>query len=393
MFHFSIRQIFLTLITLQILSLITSPGSEAWASEHEALCKTAGEWLIPSKAGGLKATHSTVFEEINNVDFVLLGEQHDQAQHHRWQTQMLSALLSHRDQIAIGLEMLPKSSQSTLDAWVNGQLSVKDFLANTGWYETWRFDVELYMPILNFARENRVPLYALNVPREVISKISSSGWDADMTELTKPADASQGYRSLLKEVFQYHEGSDEKQLEFFIQAQLTWDRAFAEGLKAARDETSRLIVGIIGSGHLTYGFGVKRQLNAIGQYNVFTWIPTNIGSSCKSLDLINDDGDFIADAVFLTSGSSVSNKKHKLGLFLIDGKTGVVVGDVLDNSIAKQSGFQTNDMIIEAAGQPVADSGDLIAIIQNQTPGYWLPIKIKRNDEIKEILAKIPAQK
>jgi S1-C subfamily serine protease len=78
---------------------------------------------------------------------------------------------------------------------------------------------------------------------------------------------------------------------------------------------------------------------------------------------------------------------------LIDGENGVVVGDVLENSIANQSGFQANDVIVEAAGRPVAKSGEFIAIIQDQTPGYWLPVTIKRNDEITELVAEIPPRR
>ena len=387
------HQSLLVLFTVQVFSVIVLPTSVAWGSEHETLCQTPGKWLIPNEKHGSTRSHSQIFEGINDIDFVLLGEQHDQIQHHRWQAQMLAALLAHQNQIAIGLEMLPKSSQPALDAWVAGQISLAEFLTQADWYETWRFDVELYMPILNFARDNRVPLYALNIPRDVISKISASGWDPDMSVNEKPASASTGYRSILKEVFQHHAGSDEKQLEFFIQAQLMWDKAFAEGLQTAKNETSRLVVGIIGSGHLTYGFGVKHQLNSIGNYNVITWIPTDTGSTCSSLDLMNDDGDLIADAIFISPTSTASDKKHKLGLYLIDGENGVVVGDVLENSIANQSGFQANDVIVEAAGQPVAKSGEFIAIIQDQTPGYWLPVTIKRNDEITELVAEIPPRR
>lgn len=393
MYQATMRRFLLPLITLHIVFSTSLPISPAWGTEQEALCQSPGQWLLPTESHGIRTTHSAVFESIKDVDFVLLGEQHDQAQHHRWQTQMLSALLADADQIALGLEMLPKSSQPALDAWVNGQLSLAEFLKQADWYETWRFDVELYMPLLNFARENQVPIYALNIPREVISRISTSGWEASMTDAEKPAAASQGYRSMLEEVWQHHEGSDEKQLEYFIQAQLMWDKAFADGLKAAKVETSRLVVGIIGSGHLTYGHGVRHQLNSLGDYRVRTWLPTNTGIACTSLELMNDEGELIADALFTTPRGVVSKKKHKLGLFLLDSEEGIVVGDVLADSIANQSGFETNDVIIEAAGQALSTSGELIAIIQNQTPGYWLPFKIKRDDKVKELVAKIPPQR
>ncbi len=382
-------------IALKIVIIISLSLSQAWAVDLGASCNTPGTWVIPNKPDSFPNNHSALMSNTHGMDFILLGEQHDQAQHHRWQTQMLSALLAHKDHIAIGLEMLPRESQPALDAWVEGELTLKQFLLHSNWYDVWRFDVDLYEPILNFARDNKIPLYALNVSREFISEVSANGWRASnetaARDISEPAPASPSYTKALTEVFYQHEGSDEKQLEYFIEAQLTWDRAFAEGLVSAKVDTSRLVVGILGSGHLTYGYGVKHQLNSIGDFNILTWIPTTTGIACTSLDLVDKEGSPIADAVFITPNIAIANKKHKLGIFLIDSENGIVVGDVLKNSIAERSGLQTNDVIIEAAGETVMTSAQLIELIQNQAPGYWLPVKVKRNGQQLDLIAKIPA--
>jgi len=386
---FSISGILLTVLIVSSLSL-----SEAWSIDLDVSCNTPGTWVIPDDPDLFPVKHSSVISSTEDMDFILLGEQHDSAPHHRWQTQMLSALLSHKDHIAIGLEMLPRASQPTLDAWVNGELTLKEFLSQSNWYDLWRFDVELYAPILNFARDNQVPLYALNISRELISEVSTNGWHANSAKtdrgISEPAPASSRYRAALTDVFHQHEGSDEKQLDYFIEAQLTWDRAFAERLVKAKKDTSRVVVGILGSGHLTYGYGVEHQLNSIDDFNILTWIPTAAGEPCTSLDLTDQDGNLIADAIFITPKISMESKKHKLGIFLIDSDNGIVVGDVLVNSIAAQSGLQTNDIIVEVAGQAVSTSAELIALIQNQAAGYWLPIRIKRNDQSLDLIAKIP---
>ncbi|MCK7515243.1 MAG: ChaN family lipoprotein [Desulfobacterales bacterium] len=53
---------------------------------------------------------------------VLLGEQHDDADHHRWQLQMLAALHAQRPNMVIGFEMFPRRVQPALDRWVAGEL-------------------------------------------------------------------------------------------------------------------------------------------------------------------------------------------------------------------------------------------------------------------------------
>ena len=100
----------------------------------------------------------------------------------------------------------------------------------------------------------------------------------------------------------------------------------------------------------------------------------------------------IAEAIYVIAKGIDEISKHKLGIFLINGEGGVVVGDVLENSIAQEAGIETNDVIIEAAGQQIVNSANLVRLIQDQAPGYWLPLKVKRGTQVIEILAKIPLQ-
>ena len=169
-----------------------------------------------------------------------------------------------------------------------------------------------------------------------------------------------------------------------------WDRSFAQGMLDAKMKPTRLVIGIIGSGHLQYGYGVTHQLSASGDYKTVTFIPTNMGSTCSSLDLLDEAGEPIADALFVTYPNDKDEEKKKLGVYLIDSDSGPVIGEIIDGSIALQSGLEVNDTIISAAGQTVKTSAELVAIIQKQTPGYWLPLTVKRDGKQVDIIAKIP---
>ncbi len=380
---------------LILIFALLSFSPHARATDIDGLCETPGNWITSSRQASTTTAYPTIMKSVSSADFVLLGEQHNLPNHHRWQTQMLATLLAQEGKIAIGLEMLPQSSQQSLDAWVSGELTLEEFITQSEWYDTWGFDIELYKTILHFARDNRVPLFALNVPRELISGVSANGWENGSTGfeayISKPSPASERYKKDLVEIFAQHDGSNEKQIEHFVEAQLVWDRAFAEGLVRAKEKTSRLVVGIIGSGHLTYGYGVEHQLKSLGKYQTTTWIPTESGGSCEAL-ILSKDGVSIADAIFVIAKGIDESNKHKLGIFLIDGEDGVVVGDVLENSIAQETGIETNDVIIEAAGQRILNSSNLVRLIQEQAPGYWLPLKVKRGNQVIDLLAKIPLQ-
>ncbi len=64
---------------------------------------------------------------------VLLGEQHDDPEHHRWQLETLRSLLRLRPDVVVGFEMFPRRVQPSLDRWSRGELSPTAFLRDVDW--------------------------------------------------------------------------------------------------------------------------------------------------------------------------------------------------------------------------------------------------------------------
>jgi S1-C subfamily serine protease len=54
------------------------------------------------------------------------------------------------------------------------------------------------------------------------------------------------------------------------------------------------------------------------------------------------------------------------------------------------TGIEAGDVIVEAAGLPVAGGGDLIATVKRQSPGTWLPLKIRRAGATIDRVARFP---
>jgi len=80
------------------------------------------QWLDP--ADGAVIAPGDLFDSLSNKSIILLGEVHDDADHHRWQLNTLAALHSRNDYLVVGLEMLPRKKQSILDNWTMGELDV-----------------------------------------------------------------------------------------------------------------------------------------------------------------------------------------------------------------------------------------------------------------------------
>lgn len=257
-----------------------------------------GQWRDGD--GELVAT-DTLMAGLAEQRVVLLGEQHEVMAHHRWQLHTLAGLHAHHPQMVIGLEMLPRGVQPALDDWVAGELEEDEFLAASRWEENWNLDPSLYLPILHFARMQRIPLVALNVSPELRRRLTDEGWEAvpeaERHAITPPAEASQAYRERLAEIHAHHPapGDGEASLERFIAAQLVWDRAMATGLSEASGEGT-LAVGLMGQGHLMQGQGVPEQLEALGVSDHRSLLPLATGQGCPPPGL--------ADAVFLLDEES-----------------------------------------------------------------------------------------
>ena len=74
--------------------------------EKESLdCAPSASWSIP---GGGKLAESAVIAQAAKQSVVLLGEMHDNPDHHRWQLQTLAALHAVRPGMVIGFEMFPR---------------------------------------------------------------------------------------------------------------------------------------------------------------------------------------------------------------------------------------------------------------------------------------------
>ena len=265
------------------------------------VCVPVGQWVDPADRRILD--YGRVIERAAQAEIVLLGEEHDAAEHHRWQLSVLAGLRARRSPIVVGLEALPRSAQPALDIWSAGQLDSRALFERSEWQAYWGTGADAYLPIAHWARMYRQPLVALNVSHSLVARVARDGWRAvpitAREGLGDPMPADQAYRYALAEVYAEHACRDASSVEGtpdfarFVDAQLTWDRAMAEALAAAhRGHPEALVVGLMGRGHLEHGAGVLRQLAALDVRDVRVLLPWDAERPCT--DLTPD----LASAVF-----------------------------------------------------------------------------------------------
>jgi uncharacterized iron-regulated protein len=357
-------------------------------------CVPVGAWVDP----GSREMRVDLVAALARRAVVLLGESHDEAEHHRWQLHTIAALFSHQPDMVLGFEMFPRRVQSVLDRWSKGELNEAAFLREVDWSRIWGFDAELYLPLFHFARMHRLPMLALNVDWETNRRVAEQGLTVPSSEregVGDPASASPSYRDRLFEAFKQHPdrsddaSADSEQFSRFVQAQLFWDRAMAEVIAGARrNERRPLVVGIMGSGHVEYRDGVPHQLAALGVDDVAIALPWHAGADCPAHD------PRIADVLFGLAPPTVTRAPPpRLGVVVSAAETGVRVERVVSQSIAEAMGLQVGDVIEDAAGVGVRRPADLVAVIQRQVPGTWLPLSVRRGEQGLEMVARFPAER
>ena len=408
---------------LGMFAVVTACNLLAGSNQHTGLntsltspvkrqCLEVGKWWDPVARNDV--TSSEIFTLLARRSAVLLGESHTSTEDHRWQLHTITALFAHNPAMVIGFEMFPRSTQTILNRWVKGELDVRTFLKEVNWEEVWRYDPSLYLPLFYFARQNRVPMIALNVDRSLVQRVAEQGWAevpaGEREGVSDPAPGTDAYRRELAMVYLIkrhykkenhqtehtaHEFNEEEivkvleepEFERFVQAQLTWDRAMAESLvNGMRAHNASIAVGVMGRGHVEFGHGVAHQLADLGIVDAATAVTTTPMQDC------NDIAAGVANAVFVVPEEDEDSvvARPMLGIHISGSDEGVRIKSVISNSVAMAAGMKEGDLIIEAGGRDVRESVELVEIVRRQAPGTWLPLVIKRGNTTMEIVAKFP---
>lgn len=267
-----------------------------WAAATTGLADWPEQPLIERLRDGSRMGLTRLISELRGSPFVLVGELHDEPEHHRAQLMLIKALQQARVDLAIGMEMFRQDAQESLDRWVRGEISEEEMerIFGQNWAETsW----VLYRDILRFARENSIAVLGLNIPTEVTRKVASSGYQSLPEETRKDwgnltCDLQEPYKSFLVWAFESHEDHKDKQWEHFCQAQVLWDTAMAVRLLAYREaHPGTTVVVLTGVGH-AWAHGIPERIRA-RSYLLCRVILPDVQGRMKQGRLGPEDADYL----------------------------------------------------------------------------------------------------
>jgi uncharacterized iron-regulated protein len=313
---------------------------------------------------------------------VFIGEVHDRFDHHLNQLDIIRGLHKIHPNLMVGLEFFQQPFQRFLDAYIAGDLDEKEMLRETEYYERWRYDFRLYAPILRFAREKGIRLVALNVPKEITSKVAREGLaslnDQERAQLPREIDRSQkAYRARVKAAFDQHPkdghtGKEPEQFENFLSAQLLWD----EGMAAQASQyliqypDSPMVI-LAGGGHIVYGDGIPARLARR--------LPVDIATVMNLTETSIRPG--IADFVLLPQEKQLP-PAGRLGVILEPDEEGMRVNSFSEGSAADAAGIERGDRILAINGNPISGMADVRAEMWDKRPGDLIPLVVLRKPQL-----------
>jgi uncharacterized iron-regulated protein len=130
---------------------------------------------------GKKVSYKKLINRAKNADVVLFGEYHDNPISHWLEFELAKDLLS-KHEIVIGAEMLEADDQKLLDNFLKDDINLSTFDSIADLWSNFETD---YLPIVNLAKENNVPVIATNIPRKYARKVYREGGFSALDLLSK----------------------------------------------------------------------------------------------------------------------------------------------------------------------------------------------------------------
>ena len=214
------------------------------------------------------ATAGEVYTAMKTADFVLIGEKHDNADHHLLQARLVSEMAAYGFRPSLVFEMLTDSQQAPLDAYrAENPGDAAGIGPAVEWKKSGWPNWEMYQPIVQQAVDNELPLLAGGMDRDVIKKIAREGPEAlgegRVTALMLDQPIGEDKRADMRDViFRSHcEQLPESMLDPLLTVTLAKDAVMAERMVLARGPSKAdATVLIAGGGHVRVDWGVPLHL-------------------------------------------------------------------------------------------------------------------------------------
>lgn len=206
-----------------------------------------------------------LLERLARARFVILGEKHDNPEHHRLQALIVRALAAAPRRPVVGFEMLTLDQAPALARHLarapRDAAGIGDAVE---WEKTGWPDWKLYQPIAEAALAEGLPIVATNLPRRTLEAMRAQGLEALEPVLVRRVGLDQPLdpetrEAMAADIRESHCGyAPEAALDRMIAVQRARDAHMADRLAAAADGRGGVLIA--GAGHARKDWAVPAFL-------------------------------------------------------------------------------------------------------------------------------------
>ncbi len=335
-------------------------------------------YTVLDARGRLFGNFDRLLDQLARKRVVYVGETHTNYGHHLLELAVIRGLKRRGVDFAVGMEFFQKPYQKWLDDYIAGRVDERLMLEKTQWFDRWRFDYRLYRPILRYAREQGIPLVALNVRREITDAVSKKGIGGlnkkERSALPATIDRSdKAYRNRLHMIYAQHMGGHAGGFQRFLDVQYSWDESMAQSVaRYLQTHPKKHMVVLAGSGHLAWGSGIPKR--------VARRIPVT-----SAIVLAADPGvqPGMADYLVVPERKKLP-PRPLMGVMIDSSGHRLRITGVTPDSGAQKAGLRKGDLLVALDGRPISSYGQLRIALLEHHPGDRVKVKLRRDGRLLE---------
>jgi uncharacterized iron-regulated protein len=367
---------------------------------------SAGPHAGPEEIYALPEGDKLPFEELavrlRPSRIIFMGEVHDQMDHHRNQVRVLRELSNGSGPVVVAMEMFQRSQQSVLDRWTRGGLTEELFLKEVNWEKTWGIDYSYYKGILDLARDHRIKVLGLNIPKDLVRKVAQGGMESlseeDRRNLPDMDLKDPDHRRFIRSIFDRHKEGTAKVFDHFYQAQCLWDEAMAETLShflRSPEGANATVLVVAGNGHVVYDFGIPKRVSRRITLTYRTVVQKEWRNEWDEDLLFSHSARPPADFLWITPPAHHAPKRPRIGVVLKEDEDPhpVRIERVIPGSPAEKAGLLPGDRFLMVDGKGIQTLKDLHDAVAHRTSEKGIEILLLRGDEQKEFFVLLPSPK
>jgi hypothetical protein len=262
---------------------------------------------------------------------------------------------------------------------------------------------------MDFIRDNRIPVVALNIKRAFQRKISRNGIEGLSEEERKTLpeiDTTDAYhRKYLEKIMKGHGDTDMSEaFERFYLIQCVWEDVMADSiskyLSSPEGKEKNLLV-FIGGGHVIYHFGVPKRVyrsNHLPYLTITTYelrdlkpgddhplfasdIPLQPADYVNVVELAKSKEPKVMLGVIIRSLKEETEVEEKQDGKEEEQKHEVIIDSVRKDSPAGKAGLQAEDIILSMDDESVSKLFDVIYHVRQKKAGDTCRIEILRGEK------------